>query len=596
MDTRGRARRGTLEVARPREHNNLSALREEFESGLSEGTAALLEHPHAHEQGRQDHGTAFDRLRGRFEKRGAGRRQAGPPLVKTSAASVRRMNELRASTGGGAVLERDEEAAKQEHEKEEKAVKKEGEKENEHLQCPPTLVTYSRKNSSATTMHHEGEHSVQQQQHQDHRTDAIAFVPVPEKWKEPVNLSKQAARGCFEFDDDDDNEEIESTQEDVEQKPVTCKTEGQHRTDPLRPICLDTPDIIEVDEKDSEGTVDRTLQHQKVVCTFLKNTPQQISITTSDMERLEPEGQLNDTLIDFYCTYLSTEIQDNEYLFCTTFLTKAVLSGDRDKVSRWTRTLGSVGTKPFIVMPINILAHWTVAIVCLKADVFTDVSTPCILFFDSLGGTEIGFGPIRRWLADLTSASHNNVDCGAAAMPVKVIGHLPRQENGTDCGVFVLQYIECFITRRPGTLSEIKEHWFSKAEIPEKRAYIRHVIETVDTDGRATVHLPLHIEDDDDDDDDDSDKEEAVVAGSEPSDGRTIFLEQTPPSSLEPDSSSLSDFVSDEEHPSNSPDEGGAAHGHLEHQPPSKKQHTAEAPPQPMRKRRCIVSDSEDET
>lgn len=602
-----------LEVGRAREHDNLSALREELESGWSEDA-----HTHTPMQGgargQQGHGTAFDRLRQRFERGRAGRRQAGPPLVKTSAASMRRMNELRASAEGDATTTASAgEAAEKNGTVNEEIAKESQEKEIEveekHLQCPPTLVTYSRKGSPAAVAaaagkHHDGEQSTQ---HQQHQTDMTALVPVAERRKETNNFAKQAARGCFEFDDDDDNdlEEIESTQEEVEQKPVAerpqkRKTEGQHRIphDSLvRPICLDTPDIIEVDEKDSDTTTDRTPQQQRVVCTFMKNTPQQISVTKSDMERLEPEGELNDTLIDFYCTYLSTEVQDNEFFFCTTFLTKAVLSGDRDKVARLTRSLGGVGSKSFVVMPINLLAHWTVAIVCLKADVFADISTPCILFFDSLGGTEIGFDPIRRWLADMTSATHN---CGAATMPVRVVGHLPRQENGTDCGVFVLQYIECFITRRPRTLSEIKEHWFSKAEIPEKRAYIRRVIETVDSDGRATVHLPLVVDEDDSDDD-----EPVVTDPAVPSDGRTIFLEQTPPSSLGADSSS-SDFVSEEEPPSSSSaDEGEtsrAAQGPLQHQPPSKKQHTTEAPqetpkpPPSVRQRRCIVSDSEDET
>ena len=157
-------------------------------------------------------------------------------------------------------------------------------------------------------------------------------------------------------------------------------------------------------------------------------------------------------------------------------------------------------------------------------------------------------------------------------MPVKVIRHLPRQENGTDCGVFVLQYIECFITRRPRTLSEIKEHWFSMAEIPEKREQLRHIIETVDKEGRATVHLPLFIDEEDSDED-----ISAAESEGQPNDGRKIFLEETPPSSLEP-GSSCSDLVSEVE-------------------PPIKKQHTEEATQHPatVRQRRCIVSDSEDE-
>lgn len=568
METGGRARRGRLDVGRAREHDNLSALREELGFAAAEN---------AHEQSgtRPFHArsSAYDRLRQRFERAKDNRRQHGPPLVKTSAASVKRMNELRASNGDETTTKEkestvSERTAEQELQKDEKVVD-----EKEHLPCPPTLVTYSRKDSAAlaTTRHNEGEHPVQQQQEQQqeqHRTQMLTWIPIPKKHKEESNFSKQAARGCFEFDE---AEEIESTQEEVERRPTTCQRRCRTSQKPVvRPICLDTPDVIEVDEKDSETGLEVTQQQhqqQKFVCTFMKNTPQQISVTASDLERLDPDGELNDTLIDFYCTYLSTEIQDNEYLFCTTFLTKAVLSGDREKLSRWTRTLGDVRGKSFIVMPINNIAHWTVAIVCLKADVFADVSTPCILFFDSLGLTEIRFDAIRSWLTDLTGTVYTTV-----TMPVKVIRHLPRQENGTDCGVFVLQYIECFITRRPRTLSEIKEHWFSMAEIPEKREQLRHIIETVDKEGRATVHLPLFIDEEDSDED-----ISAAESEEQHSDGRKIFLEETPPSSLEP-GSSCSDLVSEEE-------------------PPIKKQHTEEATQQPatVRQRRCIVSDSEDE-
>eukprot|EP00794_Sanderia_malayensis_P005473 gene5473-6157_t len=106
-----------------------------------------------------------------------------------------------------------------------------------------------------------------------------------------------------------------------------------------------------------------------------------IAITDADVECLEPETYLNDTIIDFYLNYIVEEILDDDardrtYLFNTYFyttLTKKMSIESKTascqsdqmycQVKKWTRNV-DIFNKDFVIIPVNEHAHWYLVIIC----------------------------------------------------------------------------------------------------------------------------------------------------------------------------------------------------------------------------------------
>lgn len=134
-----------------------------------------------------------------------------------------------------------------------------------------------------------------------------------------------------------------------------------------------------------------------------------------------------------------------------------------DLVRTWTRKI-NLFEKDFIVLPINENLHWFLVIICNPwkmlteepssegenvpfVDLDEDDNCAHIFIFDSLGLTSRGksttvINRLRTYLQleaqDKLGKSTNKSSC---------IGHVikvPQQENYTDCGCFLLQFVEEF--------------------------------------------------------------------------------------------------------------------------------------------------------
>merc|ERR1719361_1985093 len=118
-----------------------------------------------------------------------------------------------------------------------------------------------------------------------------------------------------------------------------------------------------------------------------ENSP--VSISTEDYYCLEDESFLNDTTIDFpfkwlQFSILSTKDRDRTHIFSTYFYKRLTLRPKKQKnklhpieddpkysaadkryerVKRWTKKV-NIFDKDFIVIPINELSHWFVAVIC----------------------------------------------------------------------------------------------------------------------------------------------------------------------------------------------------------------------------------------
>ncbi|XP_037280902.2 uncharacterized protein LOC119174182 isoform X6 [Rhipicephalus microplus] len=108
---------------------------------------------------------------------------------------------------------------------------------------------------------------------------------------------------------------------------------------------------------------------------------------------------------------------------------------------------------------------------------------PYILILDSLRGGLSGRARIittlreyltEEWKAKKRSQlnfSHNNM-CGYAP-------RTPQQGNYSDCGIYLLQYVESFLEKPPGAGDRVwleLENWFPEDRVAQKRAAIRDLI------------------------------------------------------------------------------------------------------------------------
>lgn len=112
--------------------------------------------------------------------------------------------------------------------------------------------------------------------------------------------------------------------------------------------------------------------------------------------------------------------------------------------------------KDFIIIPINENLHWLLVIVCFVHDTVNPNCTPentraKILVFDSMktySRTKRICDKIRRYLGSFWFLSENSsIELNPQNLPHEDLT-VPQQTNGSDCGLFLLHYLEKF-TKNP---------------------------------------------------------------------------------------------------------------------------------------------------
>ncbi|XP_074279435.1 putative ubiquitin-like-specific protease 2A isoform X7 [Silene latifolia] len=236
-----------------------------------------------------------------------------------------------------------------------------------------------------------------------------------------------------------------------------------------------------------------------------------VSVRKSDVDLLLPDVFINDTIIDFYITYLKNGIpherRDNFHFFSCFFFRKladldknpsSVFDGKAafQRVQRWTRKI-NIFEKDYIFIPVNYNLHWSLIILCHPGEVanFNDenineaLKVPCILHMDSIRGSHAGLKDhfqsylLEEWKERQKETSE---DVYLKFLDLRFLSlELPQQENYSDCGLFLLHYAELFINEAPQNFSPfrinkfdhfLRPNWFIPAEASLKRVYIQRLI------------------------------------------------------------------------------------------------------------------------
>lgn len=244
---------------------------------------------------------------------------------------------------------------------------------------------------------------------------------------------------------------------------------------------------------------------------YPKGDPDAVSISKRDIELLEPDTFINDTIIDFYIKYLQVKVQPIEKLrfhFFNCFFFRKLADLDKDpesisegraayqRVRKWTRKL-NIFEKDYLFIPVNFSLHWSLLVICHPGEIVTfkdddlmnSPKVPCILHMDSLKGNHKGLGKlIRSYLLEEWKGRHSECpdDVESRFSNLRFVHlELPQQENSSDCGLFLLHYVELFLEEAPLAFSPtnitklsnfLSADWFPPSEASFKRFHIRGLI------------------------------------------------------------------------------------------------------------------------
>jgi Ulp1 family protease len=219
-------------------------------------------------------------------------------------------------------------------------------------------------------------------------------------------------------------------------------------------------------------------------------------------------------------------------LFYQKLTSRGVTSGEDGwhNVSRWAQFReGGVLRRQYIFLPINVQnKHWWLAVVCFPVAAFAgnparrSKVTPRIVFLDPLSsGTNLGpglekvphaaaAGFLRGYLWREWCERENQDVSSQSAMARKtelpknlkvVVADVPKQTNGYDCGIFIIEYLLHIFTSN-SALSALglapHKHWFLQEVVSHRRRRLRWIAAMLQSEAkrRGTPDVGHLLQDD----------------------------------------------------------------------------------------------------
>ncbi|KAG4937599.1 hypothetical protein JHK85_052518 [Glycine max] len=270
-------------------------------------------------------------------------------------------------------------------------------------------------------------------------------------------------------------------------------------------------------EEDEINLGDQIVEHDSAAFkkAYPKGDPDAVCIKKSDIELLQPEKCLNDTIIDFYINYLKNKLpsdkQDRFHFFNCFFFAKLAGLSRNDtsiacdgkaafqRVSTWGRKVNLFKTD-YIFIPINYSLHWSLIVICHPAEVMTcyrDEETKgspkeaCILHMDSRKGIHVHLQNVfQSYLCEEWKERHNNVrdDVSPKFLDLPFVPlELPQQQNAYDCGIFLLHYVEHFLEQAPINFNRSTKFSVPPPDASLKRSHIQKLLIAAEGDSKMIV-------------------------------------------------------------------------------------------------------------
>ncbi|XP_037030613.1 sentrin-specific protease 1-like isoform X2 [Bradysia coprophila] len=174
---------------------------------------------------------------------------------------------------------------------------------------------------------------------------------------------------------------------------------------------------------------------------------------------------LNDEVINFYMSLLTErgELRANDgypkVYAMNTFFTQRLFQGGHSAVKRWTKKVDLFACD-IIPVPVHVgNVHWCMAIINMKEKT--------IKYYDSMGA------PNHRVLSELEdylkkeSLDKRKIEFDTSGWSKENVTDNPRQENGSDCGVFSCMTAEFICRNRPVSFNQQHMNYFRQRMVLE---------------------------------------------------------------------------------------------------------------------------------
>lgn len=165
-----------------------------------------------------------------------------------------------------------------------------------------------------------------------------------------------------------------------------------------------------------------------------------LRITGHDLRTLSGKEWLNDEVINFYVNLIQERSKDSKlpsvYAFSTFFYPKLMSSG-HSSLRRWTKKV-DIFAHDLILVPVHLGFHWCMATI--------DFRDKCLRYYDSMLGHNM---KCLDKLVEYLVAEHKDkkkTDYDIGDWKKLVLKDIPKQLNGSDCGVFACTFAE-FVSR-----------------------------------------------------------------------------------------------------------------------------------------------------
>ncbi|RWS14335.1 sentrin-specific protease 7-like protein [Dinothrombium tinctorium] len=260
--------------------------------------------------------------------------------------------------------------------------------------------------------------------------------------------------------------------------------------------------VIEIDDNQSATSL------SSVILIYPPGEKDAIPIYKTDLKCLDDEQYLNDNIMDFYLKYILRDlthelVASKAYVFSTFFYGKLSKSSKKtddsskttseryyNRVKNWTKSV-DIFDKEFLFIPMNKCQHWFLAIVCYpnlvpevgrEHEINTLRMRPCIVFMDSLGNVKSSrlSDPIRHFLTMEWRMKKGSEKIFNRNLMPDFFPEVPYQNNSSDCGLFVLEYVEQFLKDSDYVMVHIRggrlNNWFPHSLIENKRSNLKKLI------------------------------------------------------------------------------------------------------------------------
>ncbi|KAL6548254.1 hypothetical protein OROGR_008675 [Orobanche gracilis] len=200
------------------------------------------------------------------------------------------------------------------------------------------------------------------------------------------------------------------------------------------------------EEEESEVSCALSISNRRKV--LVAHEKSNIDITVEKLQCLKPQAWLNDEVINLYLELLKEreKREPGKFLKChffNTFFYKKLIGGrggyNFQSVRRWTtqRKLGyNLLECDKIFVPIHKEIHWCLAIINNKEEKFQ--------YLDSLRGFDYQvLNVLAKYFVDEVKDKCGE-DINAGSWVRELVTELPEQENGFDCGVFMIKYADFY--------------------------------------------------------------------------------------------------------------------------------------------------------